>query len=394
MKGKIALLAGGWILVVLFSWTWEFYHNKNLEEDAMLKSGRAFFQQIVLTREWNARHGGVYVFADESTPPNPHLKNVRRDIPLPDGQLLTLVNPAYMTRQLSELAEKYDGLQIHITSLRPIRPENAPKAWERTVLESFYHGAKEYGAFFDGGYRYMAPLYTEKSCLKCHASQGYKVGDIRGAVSVTIPHITAPQLPLGGGHLLIALSGLGIILLVGWRLRRAYQTVKEQSMIDPLTGIANRRHFMKRLKEEYQRSLREQHPVALIMADIDSFKAYNDTYGHIEGDQCLLSVAHTMQEALKRPGDCIARYGGEEFIIMLPNTPLANAAHFAEELRRHIEALKIRHESSAGGDVVTASFGIAETEPGDPDYEAVIRRADAALYAAKAAGRNRVNAVV
>ncbi|MHC3994879.1 diguanylate cyclase [Thiomicrolovo sp. ZZH C-3] len=392
MKGKIALLAGGWILVVLFSWRWEFSHNKSLEEQAMLNSGRAFFQQILLTREWNAGHGGVYVFTSESTPPNPYLKDVRRDIHLDDGQSLTLVNPAYMTRQLSELAEHYDGLQIHITSLKPIRPENAPQPWERTILESFYDGDKEYGAFFADGYRYMAPLYTKKSCLQCHANQGYRVGDIRGAISITIPHVRAPQLPLGGGHLLIALSGLGIILLVGSRLRRAYQTVETQSMIDPLIGIANRRHFMKRLQEEWQRSRREAQPLALIMADIDAFKAYNDTYGHIEGDRCLQRVARAMQKDLKRPGDCIARYGGEEFIIMLPNTPLANAVQFAEALRRRVEALAIRHEYSVAAEVVTVSFGVTETQAGDPDYETVIRRADAALYEAKKEGRNRVNA--
>ncbi|WP_345987883.1 diguanylate cyclase [Sulfurimonas sp. HSL1-2] len=394
MLGKISLLAGGWILVVLFSWTWEFYHNKKLDENTMLKTARAFFQQILLTREWNARHGGVYVFADASTPPNPYLKGVLRDIPLEDNRSLTLVNPAYMTRQLSELAENYDGVQIHITSLRPIRPGNAPYPWERTVLESFYEGEKEYGAFFKDGYRYMAPLYTRKSCLQCHGVQGYKVGDIRGAISVTIPHVRAPQLPLGGGHLLIALIGLVIILLVGWRLRRAYRTVEEQSMIDPLTGIANRRHFMKRLKEEYQRERREQQPLTLIMADIDAFKAYNDTYGHIEGDRCLQRVAHTLQKALKRPGDCIARYGGEEFIIMLPNTPLTNAEHFAEALRRRIEALAIPHKSSPAAGVVTASFGVAEIDVNDPDYEAIIRRADALLYEAKKAGRNRVTASV
>ncbi|WP_345985205.1 diguanylate cyclase [Sulfurimonas sp. HSL-1656] len=390
MIGKITLLATGWILVVLFSWAWEFAHHKKLDEEAMLKSGRAFFQQILLTREWNARHGGVYVFADASTPPNPYLKGVLRDIPLEDNRTLTLVNPAYMTRQLSELAENYDGVQIHITSLKPIRAGNAPYPWERKVLAAFYRGEKEYGAFFDDGYRYMAPLYTRKSCLQCHGEQGYEVGDIRGAISVTIPHVKIPLLPLGGGHLLIALIGLVVILLVGWRLRRAYRALEEQSMIDPLTGIANRRHFMKRLNEEYQRERREKQPLALIMADIDSFKAYNDTYGHIEGDRCLQKISHTMQKALKRPGDCIARYGGEEFIIMLPNTPIANATRFAEALRHHIEALKIPHKSSPGTGVVTVSFGVAETVDGDPDYETVIRRADAALYEAKAAGRNRV----
>jgi diguanylate cyclase (GGDEF)-like protein len=390
VKGKIAVLGIGWILVVLFSWGWESYHAKQSEARSMLEVSRAFFQQILMTREWNARHGGVYVFTNEATPPNPHLKEVLRDIPLPDGRLLTLVNPAYMTRQISEIAEEYEGIKMHITSLKPIRKENAPKPWERKALQAFNAGLREKGEFFDGVYRYMAPLKTEKSCLKCHKAQGYKVGDIRGGISVTIPYTRDTLLSLGGGHLLIALSGLLFLLLVGRRLRHAYRTLEEQSTIDPLTEIANRRYFMQRAEEEYQRAAREGQPLSLIMADIDYFKSYNDTYGHVEGDRCLKSIAEAMKKALKRPTDCIARYGGEEFVIMLPNTPLAHAEHFAQELRATIEKLQIANAASQCAGVVTGSFGVTEARAEDTSYESVIKRADKALYKAKQQGRNRV----
>ena len=390
MKGKFLFLAVGWIMVVLFSWGWERYHALRNEENSMREIGRAFFQQILMTREWNARHGGVYVFADLSTPSNPYLKVPLRDITLEDGRKLTLVNPAYMTRQLSNIAKEYDGPQVHITSLKPIRPENAPLPWERPVLHSFESGVKEYGAFSDGAYRYMAPLKTEESCLKCHKEQGYKIGDIRGGISVTIPYKREPQLVMSGGHVLIAGSGLFFLLLIGSRLRRAYAQMEEQSATDPLTGIANRRHFIRQAEEEYHRAVREKQPLSIIMMDIDFFKSYNDLYGHLEGDRCLREVAQLLHGALKRAGDCAARYGGEEFVIMLPNTPLQRAAFFAETLRASIEELQITHTASECSDVVTASFGVAELSEADTSYETLLRRADQALYHAKHEGKNRV----
>ncbi|MEJ2469326.1 MAG: diguanylate cyclase, partial [Campylobacterales bacterium] len=262
--------------------------------------------------------------------------------------------------------------------------------WEREALQAFASGLAEKGEFFDGGYRYMAPLITEKSCLKCHGAQGYSVGDIRGGISVTIPYARDTLLSLSAGHLLIALSGLIFLLLVGRKLRRAYRTLEEQSTVDPLTEIANRRYFMQRAEEEYQRAAREKQPLSLIMADIDYFKSFNDTYGHVEGDHCLKTVAQAMKHALKRPADCIARYGGEEFVIMLPNTPLKSAEHFAEELRSSIEKLQIAHAASQCAEVVTGSFGVAEAAAGDTSYETMIKRADEALYKAKQQGRNRV----
>jgi diguanylate cyclase (GGDEF)-like protein len=393
VKGKILFLAAGWVLVVFFSWAWERYHAQQNEADAMRKIGRAFFQQVLLTREWNARHGGVYVFADAQTPSNPYLKDPLRDITLADGRTLTLVNPAYMTRQLSDIAKEYAGPQVHITSLNPIRPENAPLPWERPVLDAFQSGEKEYGAFSDGVYRYMAPLITQKSCLKCHTAQGYKEGDIRGGISITIPYRRDARLVLGGGHLLVGGSGLLLLLLVGGRLRRAYRRMEEQSTIDPLTGIANRRYFMKCAEEEFHRAAREKQPLSIIMADIDYFKRYNDTYGHVEGDRCLKAMAETMHSALKRPGDCIARYGGEEFIILLPNTTLQRAALFAEHLRESVEALQIANTASEAYHVVTGSFGVATFSAADPTFETLIRKADDALYRAKHEGKNRVRTI-
>lgn len=391
MYRQIVYFSLGWIIIVLCSFGWGYYENRNNTEQNMLNISRAFFNQIVLTREWNANHGGVYVYADENTPPNSYLsKDPERDIPLKNGKMLTKINPAYMTRQISELAAQYHGTQIHITSLKPIRPANKATPWERKALESFETGIKEVGSFNDGYYRYMAPLITQKSCLKCHAQQGYKVGDIRGGISITLPYNHYDSLwPRIIRHFIIAGVGLLFIIFFGRRLAKAYQMLEEQSAIDPLTEIPNRRFFMKRAEEEFQRAKRDHTPIAIIMIDIDYFKGFNDRYGHIEGDVTLKKVANELKQQLRRPPDCIARYGGEEFIIMLPNTSPEGAERVAELLRAKVEALRINNEVSLCADVVTISLGVATAPYDGVSFEDQLKQADEALYAAKQKGRNR-----
>ncbi len=156
--------------------------------------GAALFSLIETTREWNAMHGGVYVMVDETTRPNPWLKHPARDLQTSDGVRLTMVNPAYMTRQIADLALHADGARLHITSLKPIRPENRADDWEAEALARFEAGEREVLALVEGGeqgrgpvHRYMAPLLVREPCLQCHAEQGYALGDIRGGISVTMP---------------------------------------------------------------------------------------------------------------------------------------------------------------------------------------------------------------
>lgn len=153
--------------------------------------GAALFALVELARDWNALHGGVYVPVTDYTQPNPYLKAPRRDVTTTDGVALTMVNPAFMTRQIAEIAARKAGVQLHITSLNPIRPANAADAWETETLASFNAGAKERLSLVGEGearvFRYMAPLWVKAACLKCHEAQGYKVGDLRGGISVTMP---------------------------------------------------------------------------------------------------------------------------------------------------------------------------------------------------------------
>ncbi len=164
--------------------------------------------------------------------------------------------------------------------------------------------------------------------------------------------------------------------------------------VDPLTGIANRRHAMDMLTTEWKRSAREQTPIALVMIDLDCFHSYNERYGHLGGDTCLQQAADAMVRCLRRPSDFLGRYGGEEFMAVLPNTDAAGARIVAERLRAAVEGLAIPHETSTCAKVVTTTVGFASfiVLPVD-SLERLIGAADEALLNAKAEGRNRVGGI-
>lgn len=396
IKMTVIFFILAWITLVTVSFLWNYSNAKQEQERIALQSARSFFDQILITRLWNSRHGGVYVPVTETTRPNPYLKLAMRDIKVNDKLTLTNVNPAYMSRQLSEIALDQKGVQFHITSLRPIRPANKATERETVFLKAFEKGAKEKGMLIkEGGqsaFFYMAPLITEKSCLQCHANQGYKEGDIRGGISVTLPFVMKiPFFSLLAGHLAIGLLGLLGIVMTAVRLKKMYEIINKQAVLDALTGVPNRRSFTASLLTEYKRSQREHLPLSIIMCDVDKFKEYNDTYGHINGDKCLIKVAQSVQDSLHRPSDFVARYGGEEFVVLLPTTSLEGAMHIAETIRSNIVKMALPHKNSSPLPVVTVSLGVATSEgTSEMTYEELIKCADMALYKAKELGRNRV----
>ena len=175
------------------------------------------------------------------------------------------------------------------------------------------------------------------------------------------------------------------------QLHAANNQLQRIALQDGLTGIANRRSFDLALQNETRRCTRAELPLAALLVDVDHFKAYNDTYGHSAGDECLVAIAKALNGATRRPADFIARYGGEEFIILLPETDQEGALHFARNLMDAIDQLAIPHEQGVAG-MVTVSIGVAAIWPGPsgPPARALIDAADAALYGAKRTGRARV----
>lgn len=186
-------IAIAWTLLVVALFVWGTKSVSHNTDELLLSQARPFIKQILITRLWNARHGGVYVPITDEDLPNPYLDVPNRDIETTDGMKLTLINPAYMTRQIGELAEKENNIIFHLTSDRPIRPANAAAPWELKAITGFKKQGDEYFDRWSDGkgerfFRYMRPVWTEKPCLKCHARLGgYREGDLRGGLSVMIP---------------------------------------------------------------------------------------------------------------------------------------------------------------------------------------------------------------
>ncbi|MFH1674775.1 MAG: diguanylate cyclase [Pseudomonadota bacterium] len=175
------------------------------------------------------------------------------------------------------------------------------------------------------------------------------------------------------------------------QLEEANRQLERLTLIDGLTGIANRRHFDEFLDEEWRRNMRDKKHISIIMADIDFFKDYNDTYGHQAGDDCLKNVAAVLGSIARRPGDLVARYGGEEFAIVLSGTDMKFAGMLAETMRTKIEEEKIPHLGSQVADHVTVSLGVASLFPEcGTSASDLIKATDKALYQAKNEGRNQV----
>jgi diguanylate cyclase (GGDEF)-like protein len=396
-KARTYIAAGiaVWALLIGLSAYWTVSQSLTSQRRIYLDTARSSFNLIVTMREWNSRLGGIYAPITGTIVPNIYLVDPARDITTTTGLTLTKLNPAYMTRLIAELAKEKNNLSFHITSLKPIRPANAPADWEAAALTSFEtHAQPEYSGFYTGEnglvFRYMAPLVTQQSCLKCHAQQGYKVGDIRGGISVTVPARFSPNWALIISHLALALGGSVLIIGYGRRLDQTLQALEALSLLDGLTQIHNRRYFDEYLQREFLAARRRKMPLSVLICDIDSFKAYNDSYGHQAGDECLKQVAQALRSVLKRPGDLVARYGGEEFAVILPDTSSAGALTLGDLLRAKVESLHIPHRASQVSEYVTISLGLAAEIPTAGNQNALLHRADRALYQAKAQGRNAV----
>lgn len=180
------------------------------------------------------------------------------------------------------------------------------------------------------------------------------------------------------------------LVTVSAELHLANQKLNEMVELDALTGLVNRRGLDRMLHAEIAAAKREGKPLTLMLCDLDHFKRFNDTYGHVQGDECLKQVGRLLREVCVRPRDIAARYGGEEFALILPNTPRSGAMTFARALGQMLEFLKIRPAGTPDEILLTLSGGITTCIPDEnTSAESMLMRADEALYAAKSQGRNR-----
>jgi len=427
-------------------------------EEMLLNESRIIFQQLELTRSWNARHGGVYTFMKPADRSNPYLyevgpgdgksADIEPEIRADDGRRLMMKNPAMMTRETSDLAEGEPYARFHLTSLKLLNPANAPDQFEKASLEGFSQKGDESYRYekIDGKmrFRYMAPLMVKASCLNCHGVMGYKVGELRGGISVSIP-VEAPLLAEHKQTMAIMMSLMviyvAVILLLIWGLRQfvtgpvrrlvlfsqnlgdhkldhptltknpdevgqlaktminANQRIveqqgqlmhlnrklEEQTRRDPLTSLHNRRHLMLESGQWFARAKRARSPISTLMIDIDHFKDVNDQHGHKVGDQMLQHVSDILKSVV-REYDMLIRFGGEEFLILLPDTGNREALVLAERIRKAFEVNPFHSRKMNFS--MTVSIGVYTD--GHYNLETSIAESDKALYRAKKEGRNRV----
>ena len=218
------------LAIILGSLAFETRQIKSHYNTVAREMGRAFFTELVIARRWNAMHGGVYAPVTEDLQPNEFLVDPLRDVITTDGLKLTKINPAFMTRLVSELTSLENGISFHITSLRPLNPVNQPDEWEKKSLEQFNAGAREAFEVREkngfGYFTYMGRLDTEAGCLLCHAKDGYRLGDVRGGISVSVPFAPFVEAMDTEQHTalwtngVIALFGLLAIFALGTQLAR------------------------------------------------------------------------------------------------------------------------------------------------------------------------------
>lgn len=380
------------------------FRTNQIISNQIISSARSHFKSIVLTRRWNSDYGGVFVKKVKGVISNPYLKD--HDIVTRDGSEYTLRNPSLMTREISEYSKIDGDITYHITSLLPLNPDNIPDNFEKKALEMFETGIRESSVFETGNgktiFRYMAPLFVEKGCLECHAKQGYSIGEVRGGISVSLD-ISEIKKDMTHNKIIVAVLSIITILILlaiiismvsrlAKKLTGAYKIIEQMAITDELTQIYNRHHFQAALDQELKRSERYDHPLSLMMLDIDHFKRVNDVYGHQVGDEVLKGLSAIIKSTT-REMDVVARYGGEEIAVILPETNCKGAVLNAEKIRDNIEkhVFEIRDGKSLQ---VTVSVGVSCVDQINnykkDKAEKLIQIADEALYLAKKSGRNQV----
>lgn len=400
---QVFLAVSVWTLLLTGMLIWTLDNvNDEMMELARLEAV-ANFNKDQAFRAWATGHGGVYVPETERTVSSPYLANIpERDLVTPSGRRLTLMNPAYMLRQMMEDYDELYGVKGHITSLKPLNPHNRPDEWEAAALREFEKGVQEVFEIteIDGQpfLRLIRPMTTKTGCLKCHSHQGYKVGDVRGGVGVSVPLgkylsvASERKRNLWAILVVVWIVGLGFVWLGASRSRQRilermdYEAhIWNQANFDSLTGLANRTLFMDRLDRALSYARRDHHLLALLYIDLDRFKDVNDTRGHAMGDELLQQVAQRLQQSV-RDMDTVSRLGGDEFTVILP---VIREKSSAAMVASNILAELSRPFSLEGCDsYLTASIGITVFPDDGSDSGELLKKADTAMYQAKSGGRD------
>ncbi len=399
----VVVVASFWCLVFLASIAWNIHHNRNNTLEQALFQAEAAISKDMTYRQLVSRVGGVYIPIDQGIKPNPNLAHIpHRDVITQEGRKLTLVNSSYFTRLVHdwEATAFPAGIRGHVTSLNPLRAENAPDEWEREALQALQGGASQWTNASAGErreyFRMMRPRIAKESCMPCHSHQGYQPGEVLGGISVSVPMkpllAAADQqiYQLSLWHFLLWFGGILGLLLAYHLLRRQEQQMHYSALHDPLTGLPNRTLFADRLNQRLETAKRHGHTGAVLFIDLDRFKTINDSLGHSAGDQLLREVGRSLQETLCSE-DTVARLGGDEFVILLAELD-SDAEAVVTEVQVITEKIlaQLAHPHKIGTHELYApsSIGIALFSHKSKDSNEVLQQADVAMYRAKEAGGN------
>lgn len=409
-----------YIFILVAIWTVIFFASvgfvaskiqTNAKQQAFIRA-KSIAERDVLYRQWVADFGGVYVQVTDEVQPNPHLSFVHnRDILTTEGEKLTLVSPAIMTRQIYELSNKNSEIINRLTSLDLMNPNNAPDSWESTALmELSRSGGENYsGLMSKDGVRYartIIPLKTDASCLECHFDKGYKVGDVRGGISVLIPFEPFLKNEWSKSLYALALSsllwfgGLMVISFFSKKLKQQFVLMTESERqrniaestlhylahFDKKTNLPNRALFDDRLIQSIAYAERMQTKVAVAVVQIDNFAQICDTFADSVEDVLMRMFAEIIGVSI-RPDDTVARFEKDSLLMLLPGIlAKENIARIVDKINTQLE----EHLTIEGQEVfINASFGVTLFPDDTDNSENLVRFAETA--AERACSLERTN---
>jgi len=392
-----------WSFIILF-FTWQ---NIKVQKDStnsiIMNIATLSFNKDLAYRKWAASHGGVYVEPSSKTPPSPWMSHIEdRDIITTDGKKLTLMNPAYMLREMMQDYSKLYGIKGRIVGKIFLNSNNEADEWEAKAIESFDNGVKEVVEWVDiDGQEYlrlMKPMIMQESCQKCHGHLGFANGSVRGGVSVSVPtkiykenekKIINNFIII---YLFIWLFGvisiilISILLMFSFKKRKlAENRIMHLAHYDQLTKLPNRTLFQDMFKHSINIAKRRKNKVALAFIDIDGFKNVNDTKGHPVGDKLLIEIAKVIKKQIRNI-DILSRLGGDEFTIIFEN--VKNDIYLIRILEKVLKSLEQEIIVENQSIFISASLGLSIYPNDGEDIHTLIKNADTAMYQAKENGKN------
>lgn len=385
-----------WTACVVASAWWNVSQQSENALELATESARQKFQMIELMRGWNADHGGVYTWVTPGNEPNPYLNDPARDLVTQEGGKLTKLNPAYMTRQISELAQQTQ-VSFHLTSLRPLNPKNKADAWEALALKQFETGLREKSEWVvtDGRrtLRYIAPLFTKTPCLACHAVQGYQLGEIRGGLSITqdANHLHDALISENTRILLVHFAAwllAAFFLQISIDSNRKYvralrdihsaqvATIEEQrddlvranreieilASWDRRNGLHSRAHLHRMMESIWGVHARNGVALSLMLVEIDRFSEYRGRFGAVEGEAIIRQVGLIVRRSADVLDAIGARYDGATFIVLIPDAEAPAVAAAADDVLHAVRSLQIEH-GEVQDDILEVRIGIATITP-------------------------------